>query len=74
MVASGVRLGTPALTSRGMGVEEMRQIAELIVEGIRVRGDEAGQAALRERVTAIADRFPVPGLPWTVRAEAAASV
>jgi glycine hydroxymethyltransferase len=68
MVASGVRLGTPALTSRGMGVEEMEQIAALIVEGIHARGDAAAQAALRERVTAIADRFPVPGLPSTVRA------
>ncbi len=68
MVASGVRLGTPALTSRGMGTDEMRQIAALIVEGVRVRGDASAQAELRQRVTAIADRFPVPGLPWTVRA------
>ncbi len=73
MVASGVRLGTPALTSRGLGEGEMRQIASLIVEGIRVRGEEAGQQSVRERVSAIAERFPVPGVPWTVRSEAVAS-
>ncbi|HET8587117.1 MAG TPA: serine hydroxymethyltransferase [Candidatus Limnocylindria bacterium] len=68
MVTSGVRLGTPALTSRGMGVEEMREIAGLIVEGLRVRGDAGAQESLRHTVASIADRFPVPGLSWTVRA------
>jgi glycine hydroxymethyltransferase len=68
MVTSGVRLGTPALTSRGMGVDEMREIAGLIVEGLRVRGDRGAQESLRHEVVAIADRFPVPGLAWTVRA------
>jgi glycine hydroxymethyltransferase len=65
MVASGIRVGTPAVTSRGMGTEEMPEIARLIVEGIAARGDGPAQDRIRERVARIADRFPVPGLPAT---------
>ena len=65
MVASGVRLGTPALTSRGMREAEMRRIAELIVEAIEGREDETRREAVRRGVAEIADRFPVPGLPAT---------
>jgi glycine hydroxymethyltransferase len=65
MVASGVRLGTPALTSRGMREEEMRLIAGLIVEAIEGRDDAAAHDGIRRRVAEIADRFPVPGLPAT---------
>jgi len=63
MIGSGVRVGTPAITSRGMREPEMREIATLIVDGIAARGDADAQAEIRRRVASITDRFPVPGLP-----------
>jgi glycine hydroxymethyltransferase len=68
-VTSGVRLGTPAGTTRGFGEGEFRQIAEWIVEvvdGLAANGDEGNvevEARVRAKVQALCDRFPIyPGL------------
>ena len=60
--SSGIRVGTPAVTSRGMGPEEMREIGALIAEAIEHRGDAAELDRLAGRASAICARFPVPGL------------
>ncbi len=67
MVASGIRLGTPALTTRGMGPEEMKLIAgfmdRVLVsvsgEGKKAAADEGVLAAVRSDVEALTDRFPL---------------
>jgi glycine hydroxymethyltransferase len=61
--SSGIRLGTPATTSRGFGEEEMRAVGRIIVEAINSRADDAAQRRLAGEVAAIVARFPVPGLP-----------
>jgi glycine hydroxymethyltransferase len=61
--ASGIRLGTPATTSRGFGEDEMRSVGRIIIEAINAREDEAVQRRLASEVASIVARFPVPGLP-----------
>jgi glycine hydroxymethyltransferase len=63
--SSGIRVGTPAATTRGFGPDEMRAIGRLIVDAIEARDDPAAQARFAAEVHAIVDRFPVPGLPRT---------
>jgi glycine hydroxymethyltransferase len=61
--SSGIRVGSPATTSRGFGPEEMRQVARIIVEAIRAKDEPAVHDRLRAEVAEIVARFPVPGLP-----------
>ena len=56
----GIRLGTPAMTTRGLKEEEMMQVADFIHAGLQGRNDEAALAKLRKEVTAFTARFPLP--------------
>ena len=59
MVASGLRIGTPAVTTRGMGGEEMERIGDMIVRALEAREDAAALSRIREDVAALVTRFPL---------------
>ncbi|MBF0678537.1 MAG: serine hydroxymethyltransferase [Devosia sp.] len=64
-ITSGIRLGTPAGTTRGFGTEEFREVGELIIEvldGLKANGEDnnsAVEGAVREKVIALTSRFPI---------------
>ena len=65
MVTSGVRLGTPAATSRGFGLAEWKQVGEMITEvlnGLKANGPEGNEAvekAVKKKVEALCSKFPI---------------
>jgi len=59
MVSSGVRIGTPALATRGFDLDAFREVADIISLALRPDTDEAGLASLRARVDELAQRFPL---------------
>jgi glycine hydroxymethyltransferase len=58
-VTSGIRVGTPAITTRGFGLDEARELAGWMCDVIDGRGDEATIKATKEKVLALCKRFPV---------------
>jgi glycine hydroxymethyltransferase len=56
----GIRVGTPAVTTRGMKEEEMLEIADLIAEALQNRSDESALNRVREKVRDMTRRFPLP--------------
>lgn len=58
-VTSGIRLGSAALTTRGMGEDDMRTVAGFIVQGLDNREDEQKLASIRENVEEFARQFPL---------------
>ena len=62
MQTSGIRLGTPAVTTRGFGLTEMDAIADMIARIVNNWGDEATRTAVRAEARALSSRFPVPGI------------
>ena len=66
MDPSGIRIGTPALTTRGMGADQMRQIGGWIVETLSNPDDDGLKSSIRQQVKELCQHFPVPAAAVTV--------
>jgi glycine hydroxymethyltransferase len=59
MIASGIRIGTPSVTTRGMKESEMAEIANLIADAIEGKNDPSALENVRRRVLALTKQFPL---------------
>ena len=59
MKPSGIRIGTPALTTRGMKEREMRQVGQWIAQALNNRAETAMLGKIRREVLKLADEFPL---------------
>ena len=60
MKPSGIRIGTPAVTTRGMKEADVEKVADFINEALTVHADESALTAIRDRVFAFNRAFPMP--------------
>ena len=61
-VTSGLRLGTPAITSRGFGASEVEQVSEMILRTLKANGNQGVLRTIKKQVTELTSRFPAPGI------------
>ena len=66
MDPSGIRIGTPALTTRGMGADQMKQVAAWIHGALSQHDNEAALEGIRKEVAEMCENFPVPAAAMTV--------
>ena len=59
-ITSGIRLGTPAVTTRGFGIQEIKQVASLIIKVLSDIGNKKVEKEVSEQVASLCQRFPVP--------------
>jgi glycine hydroxymethyltransferase len=59
---SGLRIGTPAITSRGMGPDEMKKLAAWMDEVVSAPGDESRIERVAGEITELCRKFPAPGI------------
>jgi len=61
VITSGIRMGTPAVTTRGFGTEEMKRVASFIAKVLSSTEDKRAQKQIRREVQEMCQRFPIPG-------------
>ena len=60
MDPSGIRFGTPAITTRGFGISECARVAELMLETLKNKDDTNKKSEVREEIKELCAKFPIP--------------